>query len=268
MPLRLFFTGCLLAFGLSAFAQPICLPDSTAIDTFVSGFGVNPLPFEADQNPGGGFQDTACINTYFETVVQVAIGDTASVGGTSIALDSLQLTDIANLPDGLAYACNPPNCRTYPDSFICATIYGIPTDPMDIDSNVLLIRATVYASGFPINVTYPDPNLGADGEYNLVVKSTADCTTGTRDLTGLISSLRTAPNPSNGLSELIFNAAQPGRYELTVTDVYGRTVERRSLTATTGQNRFDLDGRDWQKGLYLYTLTQGTRRSSGRLIIQ
>lgn len=264
---RLLF-ACLLCSGtLTLTAQPICLPDSMAIDTFISGFGVNPLPFDADENPSGGFQDTACINAYFETVVQVAIGDTATVGGTMIDLDSLELTDIQNLPAGLAYTCNPPNCRTYPDSFICATIYGTPTDMNDIGNNVLLIDATVYTAGFVVDVSYPDAALGANGVYNLVVKSAADCTTGTRDLTGVVAGLRNVPNPSTGLTDLTFDALEAGIFDLTVTDLFGRTVLRNSVAVTVGRNQLPIDGTDWSDGMYLYTLERAGRRASGRLVI-
>ena len=266
---RLLFVAAILVATLTATAQtPLCLPDSMAIDTFISGFGVNPLPYDEVENPTGGFQDTACLNTYFETVVQVAIGDTASVGGVMISLDSLELLDIVNLPAGLSYACNPPDCRTYPDSLICATIFGVATDAADIDTNILTIRARVYAGGFPLIIDYPDPALGADGEYNLAVKSDTECTTNTSDLAGLVNDLRSIPNPSNGLSQLVFNATEPGSYDLRIADVYGRTVQRRTLAVVVGQNRIDIDGREWQSGVYLYTLTHQNRGASGRLVVR
>lgn len=252
---------------LGLFAQPLCLPDSLAIDTFISGFGVSPLPFDPEDFPQGGFRDTACFENYFETVVQVAVADTAMVAGNQIVLDSVVLTDIDNLPAGLTYECSTPDCKVFPNSFICATIYGTPTDPTDIGSNILTISATVYTSGFVLAVNYPDPALNQTGSYDLVVQNAADCTTNTRDLGTVVSALRNTPNPFQDRTQLQFELAEPGLLRLRVTDAFGRQqfVQQGELPA--GAHTIDLETGDWANGIYLYTLERDGATISGRMLL-
>ena len=247
-------------------AQPICTPDSMAIDTFISGFGVNPLPYDEVEFPQGGFQDTVCFGDYFETVIQVAVADTAMVAGNQIVLDSVVLSDIENLPAGLTYVCSTPDCIVYPNTNICATIYGTPTDTDDIGDNVLQIAATVYTSGFVLAVNYPDPALNQVGAYNLVVKSAADCTTDVRALTG-VDRLRVTPNPFARRTQLAFDSQRPGRMQLRVSDAFGRRVHTRTVDVQAGPNRVDLDAGDWAEGVYLYTLEHDGALVSGRLVV-
>ena len=264
---RLLLSLCLLFSAWTvSLAQPICMPDSTAIDTFISGFGVNPLPYDLDLNPTGGFQDTACIDSYFETVVQVAIGDTANFAGNSFPLDSLILLDIVNLPTGMTYECSAPNCTVFANEFVCATIYGTPVNTDDIGDNILQIQAQIFSGGFSFVVNYPD-DLNVDGQYSLVVKSVADCVVSTNDLGDRLTDLHAEPNPTTGRTDIVFETSDQGRVALTVTSLLGTEMSRTVHGLQNGTNRLPVDATDWPAGVYLYTLRQGSALTTGRLVV-
>ena len=63
------------------------------------------------------------------------------------------------------------------------------------------------------------------------------------------------PNPTNGMTEVIFNSYTKGTVELSVKDYSGKTIVNTPIDVLAGGNRFDLDLSDQSRGVYLITIT-------------
>ncbi len=250
-----------LAFTLPTFAQE-CTPDPQ----FADSIGVYPLPYLEDEGTGG-IPDTACLNTYYETTFSILI-DTFSFGAFNVDPDSLVITAVNNLPAGLTYACDPPNCTFYPQEPGCATIYGIPEG--DTGEFSLSISGTAY-DFVPFDVTFPDATI-APGEYLLYVRPEGDASCNSIidavQSPTAIDAISIAPNPFSGRTQLNVTSTAAGDYRFLVSDLLGKTVLNQNLRIVEGENTFTVDAQDWAKGIYIYTLGQGDRVISGKLVVE
>ncbi|MCH2230667.1 MAG: T9SS type A sorting domain-containing protein [Crocinitomicaceae bacterium] len=82
------------------------------------------------------------------------------------------------------------------------------------------------------------------------------------DMYDLISAF---PNPSTGITEVIFNSYKKENVKLNVISSDGRTIVDSKLEASPGGNRFKLDLSDYQKGLYFITITTAEKTYTTKL---
>jgi len=189
---------CLMSMALQA---QTCLPDSTLKD---SSAGVYPKPV-TPTNPNGGIQKKACINKAYEFVFTVVVPDTVQIPilPTPLPLEKVAIDTsnaISNLPIGIGYSCNPPNCIFKKNEFGCLILHGIPTNdnsPGDFKP-VIKLKLTVNV-GVPFDYTTEYPGAAFPGEYLLTLLSEKDCASSSIDTDS--ESFGWYPNP-NSLDEL------------------------------------------------------------------
>ncbi|MFQ5448097.1 MAG: hypothetical protein ACE5FF_14330, partial [Saprospiraceae bacterium] len=107
---RLSLTFLALSFFALASAQD-CQPDEIYAD---SSNGVYPLPYDSIISPNGGINECAVIGQPYEFTFTVVVGDTFTFGAFSFPLDSISVTSVQGLPEGLNYACNPATSCSFP----------------------------------------------------------------------------------------------------------------------------------------------------------
>ncbi len=174
-----------------------CLPDSTLID---SSAGVYPKPITPD-NPNGGIHKKACVNKPYEFVLTVVIPDSVVVplSPTPIPLEKAFIATkdaIKNLPKGIEYACNPPNCVFKKNTIGCLVLKGTPDDTNTPGDYKPIIKITFTINlGFPLDYADEYPGNNFPGEYILKLLSEQDCLTSSKDHTSL--STTWFPNPAN-----------------------------------------------------------------------
>ncbi len=261
----------MLLFCVKLSAQEACIPDTTLADTVI----IAPEPFHPDLRPMGGIQDTACLNTYFETTLQVRIPDTVgtiAINGVSLAPEGA----IMNLPDGLEYVCNPPNCTFLADSVGCLTVRGTPTNSMQLGANDLELRFLFDTDLIDLEVTYPDrtgllPET-ANGNYFLFVKEegSENCFMGVTSTTDFVRqnlSIRNAPNPFSGRTNIEINSFISDDFDFKIYDLMGKELYRERVQITQGDNRLPFDGSFLPEGAYLYSLSNEKGIISSKMMI-
>ena len=260
----------LVFMGLNLTAQSVCIPDTTLADTII----ISPLPFDAELRPEAGITDTACLNTYFETTFQVRIPD--SVG--TIGITGVELAPegaIGNLPAGLEYTCNPPSCSFPADTTSCLLIFGSPSDPSEVGRHDLTLAFLFKTNLIDLPVTYPDmtgllPET-AQGNYFLFVKEegSANCfdPSSTNDYVQQNLSLKNAPNPFSGLTDIQINSFINDRFEFSVSDLTGRVLHREITEVIQGDNILSFDGSELPEGIYIYSLSNEMGRIAGKMIV-
>ena len=268
--LLLFCALFLLAGSVSAQID-FCEPDLTLLDSIDAG--VVPLPYHPDSSPEGGITDSACLNKNLQFVFNAIVGDTFTTQFGAFPLDSLVIsttTAISGLPTGFSYKCNPPSCVFPKESVSCIVIYGKATNVNDIGPHNLGISGTLWSGGFPIPLTFPDPNL-IPGEYVLYVhpEDYPNCSvfTSAKEAIRSFEGIRTLPNPFSGQTTIEVVATEAGDFTLAVTDLLGRTVHSQQVRIEEGTNRILFDGSQLADGVYLYTFYNQTGRLSQRMVV-
>ena len=142
---------CALLCAISISAQaPLCVRDSVIVGTDSLLW---PLPY-TDAAPNFNLNE-ACIDHPYNQSVTVNVP--TEYTGFPISTVSIATTGaISNLPIGVTYACNPPNCVFAAGSLGCIVLFGTPTianvAPNTLD---LSITATVTLPFGGIPVMFP-----------------------------------------------------------------------------------------------------------------
>ncbi len=254
-----FLVAFLLLAGLVRLEAQSCTPAQNFPDTAIA------IPQSwSPTRPLGGIQDTACIGQYFEFTLSLkapAVLPILNLPVASIALPAQN--GIANLPAGMSYVCNPPNCVFPKDTLGCVKLFGTPTNPAQVGMHSLTLSLTINlfpAGQFP-NLAYPNDLLDPGGRYNLHVKpaGSSGCwaPSSTRDEASPISVMSSFPNPTTGLTQILLQSTRSGAFEFRVTDMSGKLMHRERVQIFEGENNIRFDGSALPAGMYLYSFSNG-----------
>ncbi len=233
----------------------------------------DPLAYDFGGALYGVFPDTAVglsdgvINQPYNQVIYFMIPDDAGLidptyAGYTISTVSLQSITydnglpISNL--GLSIACNPANCTFPAGQQKCATLAGTPTQTgvFNIEINVV---ATALVFGFPVPVDY------SFAGYTLTIT----------DGTAVIESAHlkfelsnAKPNPANNGFNLNFESPVSELVKVEVHNLLGGKVYDKSFASKRGFNTLWMDTEEWEEGVYLYSVQNGSSRSTKRIVVQ
>lgn len=267
----LFLLFAAIAFS-AAMAQtpPPCKRDSSVIkDTTAI---VSPLPYLAT-NPVYRLNE-ACIGQPYRQYFTVEVPTTITIQGFTAGLVNASLPTtggVTNLPGGLTYACDPPNCVFNVSTLGCIVLYGTPNAPLPSlpDTLDLKIKASVITTlgAFPFQIDIPGPAV--PGNYYLIVKPAGSvcAVTGTDDLSTQISTMKNTPNPFSGQTMIEVEALESGDFRFEVFDLLGQRVHTNTVRLETGPNRFQFDAGKLPQGTYVYSLSNGIGRASKRMVV-
>jgi len=264
------FALAVLCLSTSLLSQTVtCKPDPTIADT---SYGVFPLPY-SKTNLKGGISDTACLNTFYDFIFTLNVPKSFNAGlfGT-IPVNSIQLSTtkaVENLPTGLGYTCNPPNCTFPAGTKGCIIVSGTPTNPANVGVTDLKIKGQVN-SVLPIDITFPNAQLFAEGNYFLYIRpqgSAACRVSSTRELAATKLRMGNLPNPFTGFTQIEVDSDLRGQFDFRVFDIMGRLIQRRPVQISQGINRIPFEAFDMSPGLYIFTLTDGLNTVSRKMVI-
>ena len=91
---------------------------------------------------------------------------------------------------------------------------------------------------------------GAKGNYTVTV----GCASATAAQTAKNIQLQAYPNPSQGLITVIFSSDKGTKYKLVITDITGRQVISKEITASAGSNKVNADISKYANGIYMLSL--------------
>jgi Secretion system C-terminal sorting domain len=248
-----------LAFASASFAQ-VCMRDSSIIQ---SGALLSP-PYWDTVTMQYNLMD-ACINHAYNQSVTVNVPNSFQ----NIPITSVQIATsgaVTNLPAGLTYSCDPPNCLFVAGQLGCIRLYGTPTvantapDTLDLG-----IKTTVNSALGPIPLEFPS-QLPGDNHYYLALKTEA-CLVGTYDHNVNLGYVKSAPNPFSNETTITAESIVPGDFQFEVFDLVGQRVHARVVRLDAGVNTFTFDGSNLPNGSYFYSLGNRDGKVSRRLVI-
>lgn len=246
---------------------PASIPDSVALD-------IIPLPY-VDTIAGSGIMDTVCVNTPFETVITLKASGDVTLPGIPLPVNVQGITlategAIANLPEGLTYECNPPNCDFAEGQVGCVLIKGTVTDESEVGVYDLKITGTVK-SFLSVELTFPSEDLAAiPGNFFLHVnpEGSENCTLANNRSLTEIEDLTLTPNPLSNYAVLTINTTKAGYYQFNMVNLLGQQVRNQKIRLIEGKNEIEIDGTELANGAYLYSLTDGKNVASGKMMVK
>ncbi len=255
---------------ISLFAQDdACIPDPIYADTT---FGVFPGPY-LEETMTGGIPDTACINEPFEFILTAVVPDTVAVMGFVVTLNSVFIDTIgavAGLPEGITYACNPPNCIFDANTQGCIILQGTPTDANMPGDFPLTLNLTIDTGLLgPVPTTYPGDLF--PGSYSLAVaaEGSDNCTVvSTNNVLRENLNFKNAPNPFADFTQIQITSGIDQEVYFEVFNILGEQLLSQKVNLHEGENTIDVDGSDLANGMYIYSLRKGADIISKRMIVQ
>lgn len=245
----------------------VCTPDTTDLDSIIV---VRPEPYQEEENPDGGIQDCAVIGEPFEFVFTIKVDESYELGGTTIDVDSIVITDINGLPEGITYECSFDNCSFARDTFGCIILSGTPEANNPTQQYQLEIIGTIHGPLLTFNTTFPNPAI-APGEYNLNLvaeRNDADCApTSTDNILARQLTLTNQPNPFSGTTTIVVEALQSQTLTFTVMDLLGQRVHEQTVRLSAGVNSFEYNAQNLANGLYLYSISDGVHVVSQKMMV-
>jgi len=252
-----------------------CNPDPMLAD---STAGVYPLP-DSIGSPTSSL-NSGCVGIAYEQLFTAVVPDSLSTvfNGTMIdaALLSVTVDDITNLPTGITYACDPPDCVFLQNTIGCVVFSGTPTTAGDFLPIVETTASINYLADLDIPVNFPAQAGDAieifPGEYKIVVhaagSSEAACLVSVNDaLANVLGVQQNAPNPFNAITNITIDSKESGAFDFKVYSLIGELVYSEVLTLSAGENIVQYDGSNLGSGMYFYAIGQGNAVVTKRMII-
>ena len=253
---------CALFCAVSIFAQaPMCKRDSVILNAGLDST-LWPLPYKPTA-PYYNYND-ACINHPYNQSVTIHVP--AQFSGQQITNVTVATSGaISDLPAGITYACDPPNCVFNANTLGCIVLYGTPTTAnMAPDTFDLGIKATLNI-GFPLQITFPG-TIAPDSHVFIALKS-EECLVGNYDLGNQFTLLKNVPNPFSSQTVITAESLVAGDFQFEVFDLLGQRVHLQQLRLEVGRNEFTFDAGNLTNGAYFYTLSNREGKAVRRMVI-
>lgn len=214
---------------------------------------------------------------YTDTIQFVFPADTTVAipfppGSITIPFDSFTVQSVNMMPTGLTYQCNTASCTYVPPgggapAKGCVSISGVPTTTTTSSDSVEII-GVAYVTIFGSPQSFVDTI-----RMNLLIQdaSAPACATYRNDAFEQSLKMTVAPNPVNSSSKLSYVLKNGSQVDVTLTDIYGRTLSTLvSERQTVGLHTADISRSGLTPGVYFVRLSLdgGAYTRTEKIIVQ
>jgi len=209
-------------FGLSQ----LCVPDTSYAH---KEGNIYPEAYHARLNPNAGTLDSACINEEYSFVFTAVVPDSLPTAYGVLKLDSLvvESNGVLDIPKGIKYKCNPPNCKFDQGTLGCLELYGIPdaTNEIKVYDLKLKVKISVEDGFIVVNDTLPG-FLSDSAHYFLPLfpEGSPNCRPAAADEFYNIFSVVVAPNPVQVRLSFDVNLPENAKITYSLEDIQGRKI--------------------------------------------
>lgn len=257
-------------FGSALFATSQCNPAD--YNWGAEPFGVSPNPTIGENFVAGTLNQPYSDQIYVKA--PSLISDIPGAPDLAIAIDSLSLDNIKYTIDGnefdisslgLTVTCNnngvsPIPCNFYPGGTYCGDISGTPTAAGQFPVKIYVTGYFNFLGAQAAEYTFED--------YVLTINDGSVSIKEANNTAFEISLGNPQPNPSNVSATIPFELNQNGQVQLTMYNMMGELVERRTIAGKRGSNTITFDTSVLRAGIYLYTLQVGDKKMTKKLMVQ
>ena len=266
------FLGLTLALSTLMAQAPVCKRDSSVLADTSSI--VRPLPYTVT-SPVYRLNE-ACVGVNYIQNFTIEVPETITLQGITAGLVSATLPTtggVLNLPTGLSYVCDPPNCVFNAKTLGCIVVYGKPTStaptlPDTLDLKIKVNVLTTLIPGVPLPVEFPGQVAPGNNYYLILKPAGATCfTVSAFEQNPQIAGMKNTPNPFNGQTIIEVEALESDDFRFEVYDLLGRHLHAHSVRLESGYNQITFDAGNLPEGTYVYSLSNGLGRASKRMVV-
>jgi hypothetical protein len=241
--------------GFASYAQ--CVPD-----TSITHNDPGVYPDEITNLPH------AIVGIPYVTTIQLKVlTDTTTMIGpitVPVTIDSIIAITITGLPPGYTYTCTPPTCVFLGGSDACILLQGPAPAPNEVGMVYQIhVEVMVYGHITGTGTTLP-PQASNIDYYFIQVDDNVGITAGSF---AKFDVLQNKPNPFHGISTVEFTSPAASGVTLKVSNMLGKVVSTKTLWAKSGVNKIALNAKDYQPGIYFYTIGNEKNSVTRRMIV-
>lgn len=253
---KIFLALCALGItSLASFAQ--CVPD-----TSITHNDPGVYPDSATNLPH------AIVGIPYSTVIQLKVlTDTSTMIGpitVPVTIDSIISTSITGLPPGYTYNCTPASCVFLGGSDACILLQGPAPTPPEIGMVYQIhVEVEVYGHITGTGTTLPPQSSNIDYYFIQV-----DDNVGISALSpSKFDVLQNNPNPFHGTSVVEYTTPAAAPVTIKVSNMLGKVVSTRLVWAKGGINKIMFNAKDFEPGIYFYTISNEKYSVTKRMIV-
>lgn len=210
--------------------------------------------------------DTAYVGIPYSQLVTIVVPpDTQAVPPPfpPIPWDSTRLDSVQGLPNSLSYACwnnngfgNANRCMWKGNSIGCAIITGTPT-LSEVGTHPLKFYTNNWVGG------QSGANAYVITTYKIVVVNN----TSVNENPKIQLVMQNNPNPMVDKSEIQFSAEENGIAHFKIYNLIGTVVQQYDIVVRKGMNKIELDSRNFDSGIYFYSLSHGNNAFTRKMVV-
>ncbi|MEM6343374.1 MAG: T9SS type A sorting domain-containing protein [Bacteroidota bacterium] len=265
--------------------------------TLVLGFG---LSVQAQCDPDtmtsevpGLYPDTLVdgkVGVMYNQVITLVIPQDSAVdtgppfGSIEIDICSLVLDSIPNLPQGMSFSCNTPDCVftvNHDSGFVnraCVILEGMPFDTIATDT--LNVYVTINPGAYdaaqdtclPLGIPLPPALTTILYRTPFEIEPDSTFVNSIDEYALADFNLKLFPNPTQGKTHLRYSLPERvDNVEIQMTDLFGRQVQSLKYgPQSAGDYEVEVGERDLSAGIYLVSinLNDGAKRLTRKLIVE
>lgn len=182
----------------------------------------------------------------------------------NVTIDNIDLTNVAGLPASFSYTCDPPNCSFPGGTVKCAELYSAAPASSEIGLHQIIFETTSYVSNVPfIGTTTQDDVIDY---YYLEVSAP---TSTINQFNNNTFELKAAyPNPVKEQAKIQFISGESADILFNVYSLLGEKLETQFISSSRGVNTINLNTSSYSKGIYLYSINNGNKILTQRMVVQ
>lgn len=204
---------------------------------------------------------------YNQNITIIVPSDTiVDVFGSSlpVTIDKIDLTSVTGLPSSFSYSCDPPSCSFPGGTTKCAALSSAAPTSSEVGSHQIKFKTTTYVSGVPfIGTTTQNDTI----DYYYLQVSGVTSTINQFDNT-TFELKEVYPNPVSNQAKIQFVSGTTENITFKIYNLLGEEIESQLISSSKGVNTINLNTSSYSKGIYLYSINNGNKVLTKRMIIK
>ena len=204
---------------------------------------------------------------YNQNITIIVPSDTvADVFGqmVPVTIDKIDLTSVTGLPSSFSYSCDPPSCSFPGGTTKCAELSSAAPTSSEIGLHQIIFKTTTYVSGVPfIGTTTQNDSI----DYYYLQVSGVTSTINQFDNT-TFELKEVYPNPVSNQAKIQFVSGTTENITFKIYNLLGEEIESQLISSSKGVNTINLNTSSYAEGIYLYSINNGNKVLTKRMIIK
>ena len=204
---------------------------------------------------------------YNQNITIIVPSDTvADVFGqmVPVTIDKIDLTSVTGLPSSFSYSCDPPSCSFPGGTTKCAELSSAAPTSSEIGLHQIIFKTTTYVSGVPLIGIITQNNTI---DYYYLQVSGVTSTINQFDNT-TFELKEVYPNPVSNQAKIQFVSGTTENITFKIYNLLGEEIESQLISSSKGVNTINLNTSSYSKGIYLYSINNGNKVLTKRMIIK